>query len=65
MLGYAAERERLLHIQLSGISSASGKPEIWDVYDQVMDNDEKNSKKRAVYDPPHATLAANIVSLMI
>lgn len=34
MPGYALERERLLQMQLSGISNASGKPEIWDVYDE-------------------------------
>jgi hypothetical protein len=62
MPGYSNERDRLLLLQLSGISSASGRPEIWDVYRDGKEGGKKESKERAVYDPPSETLDAGMVS---
>jgi hypothetical protein len=72
MEGYAAERDRLLQQQMSGITSASGRPEIWDVRSDSKNGssevtqgswDQASNKERALQELIPRTLGADMVSL--
>jgi hypothetical protein len=73
MEGYAAERDRLLQQQINGITSASGRPEIWDVRSDSKNNgsselaqgswDQASNKERALQELLPRTLGADMVSL--